>query len=166
MNQDSKGNLKTFIFDCNIWIEVITDTESKLTDIVFNNNVNIVLTSYMIVEILRVLKRLSIRLKILFSETEMLFWSFSRHTNISFVFNAPISDSLINEVKNSSEIQIIAKVLKLEPKDVPYIIGAHQYNATIVTEDIRSLYAEKKQIQEKIGIKIIRKSDFINDFHK
>lgn len=115
----------------------------------------------MVVEILKVLKRLSIRLNIPYSELETLFWDFTNQDFIIQNFDNPFSDHLIMETKKLPEIRIIAEILELEPKDVPYIVSAFKNEAALVTDDKRSLLDLKEILRDKIGIKLFSSSNLM-----
>lgn len=108
----------------------------------------------MIAEILRVLKRLSIRLNLSRNMLENLFWDLTKSEIITLDFDIPLSNSLIYEIKNKSEIVILSKLLELESKDVPYIVAAFNYSAILITEDIRSLYIYRDLLKSNLNIRI------------
>ena len=155
--------VKQIVLDCNVWIEILTDPNDKLRNVLFNKDseYQIILSSYMIVEILKVLKRLASKFNISSNELERLFWDFTRKKNIQLNFDNTLSDALINEVKNRSEILVLAKVLDLEPKDVPYIIVAFNNKSIVITQDERSIINKRNFIKEKLEIEILTISEFI-----
>ena len=155
--------VKQIALDCNVWIEILTNPNDKLRNVLFNKDseYQIILSSYMIVEILKVLKRLASKFNISSNELERLFWDFTRKKNIQLNFDNTLSDALINEVKNRSEILVLAKVLDLEPKDVPYIIVAFNNKSIVITQDERSIINKRNFIKEKLEIEILTISEFI-----
>ena len=155
--------IKQRVLDCNVWIEILTNPNDKLRNVLFNKDseYQIILSSYMIVEILKVLKRLASKFNISSNELERLFWDFTRKKNIQLNFDNTLSDALINEVKNRSEILVLAKVLDLEPKDVPYIIVAFTNKSIVITHDERSIINKRNLIKEKLEIEILTISEFI-----
>ncbi len=134
-----KERRRPFILDCNLWIELITKKECPLREKILTGDYPLIITSYMAVETLRVLKRLSSKMNISFSKLESHFWEFLFHDNITMNFKQPVTESLIDEIKDLPEIKIIASLLNLERKDVPYIVATFQYNAKFLIEDVRSL---------------------------
>jgi predicted nucleic acid-binding protein len=153
--------LPAFIFDCNLWVTLLTQPSSKLQSALARESRRVIVTSYLVVEILRVLKRLASRHLLQYEEIESLFWDFCSAPFIVKDFQHPIVDSLIIEVKKSAEYRIIAHLLALEVKDVPYIVAAYQHSAILVTNDIRSLIAKRMPIQKHLGIKIISLDEFL-----
>ncbi len=154
---------KELVLDCNVWIEILTDSTSKLQKILFFNEseYRIILSSYMIVEILKVVKRISGNFNLSLKELKGLFWDFTQKKNVIVNFDSQISDALVNEVKNKTEIILLAKLLDLEPKDVPYILVAYNYKADLITEDGRSLIDKRNLIKQKLDLNLLSISEFI-----
>lgn len=153
---------KILIFDCNIWIRIILEhpncaIEKKIKTL----NASVLITSYMIIEILRVLKRISIRQTLDYSEMESYFWDFLNKAWIIKDFKRPFSDSIIIEVKKSPEFSIIAKLLEIEIKDVPYIVAAFEHDAILITNDIRSLVLKRDLIKKHLKIDVCSEQEFI-----
>ncbi|MHA2364238.1 MAG: hypothetical protein ACXAC7_09795 [Candidatus Hodarchaeales archaeon] len=144
----------SIILDCNLWIRLITESTNKFRKKLLSGNYEIIITSYMVVEILRVLKRLSSRLKTSYNDLESLFWDFCNHSKVKMDFQQPFSDSLISEIKNVPEIKMLAKLIDLEQKDVPYIVCAFQNKAIFFTDDKRSLLDKRDYIKNQLGIEI------------
>ncbi|MFX1512114.1 MAG: hypothetical protein ACFFCQ_05975, partial [Promethearchaeota archaeon] len=64
MEQETQETKKSIVLDCNLWIKIVSEKDSDFTKHVLTGNYLVILTSYMVVEILRVLKRLSHRLPV------------------------------------------------------------------------------------------------------
>lgn len=161
MNKRLKSEFHCVILDCNVWITDFLRKTSKLREKIALNNYQVVVTSYMVVEILRVLKRVSPRLSASYSELESHFWQICSYDYIKTDFKEPFSESLISEVKRLPEFRIIAKILALELKDVPYLVAAFQHNAILVSNDLRSLINKRVPIQKSLGIIIQTTTEFL-----
>ena len=161
MDKRKKNAIKSVIFDCNVWITDFLKKESELRNKITNNKYQVILTSYMVVEILRVLKRLSIRLSISYTELETRFWEICSLNYIKIDFKEPFTESLISEVRRIPEFRIIAKILDLEVKDVPYLVAAFQHTAILVSNDLRSLIDKRNLIEKNLGIKIRTTTEFL-----
>lgn len=149
---------KILVLDANIWIKGMFNFNQKANWIIkscLSGKFKIVINSYVVAEITRVLKRVAIRLKINPLDIEKEFWIIINSNNIIKDFVNPISESLIDLLKSRDEIMLISKTFGLEPKDVPYLVLAFKFKATIVTEDIRSVYAKRKEIFEKLEVKVV-----------
>lgn len=161
MSLQIKNTDKEIILDCNVWITDFLKKESDLHKKIRDDNYVVIITSYMAVEILRVLKRVATHLSVTYSELENLFWKVCSLSYIIPNFEQPFTESLITEVKRLPEFQIIAKLLNLETKDVPYIVAAYQYKAILVTNDIRSLVNKGQKIKNHLGIDVISLTEFL-----
>jgi len=162
-DMDENLNFQKVIFDCNVWLEIFLDEKWDLMHKIFRTN-KIILTSYCVVEILRVLRRLSIRLKKNFTDLESLIWEFWNQPGIEMKFDVPISDHLITEIKNCVEYNIISQLLHIETKDVPYIVAAYQFNATLVSKDERSITRFAEILKSKLAINVISWENFVKKF--
>lgn len=161
MEKPKKSEIQSVIFDCNVWITDFFKKESGLRNKITNNKYQVILTSYMVVEILRVLKRLSPRLSISYTELETRFWEICSLNYIQTDFKEPFSESLISEVRRIPEFRIIAKIMDLEVKDVPYLVTAFQHTAILVSNDLRSLVDKRNLIENHLGIKIRTTKEFL-----
>ncbi len=119
------------------------------------NQLGIILTSYNVVEILRVLKRISKKTKVSYKTLENSAWNMWNFSCIHQMFDKPLSETLIRDIKNLPEYQIIAKAFELEPKNVPYIVASFQYHACLVTTDLRSLISQSQILHERLDINVI-----------
>ena len=160
----AQEDLPALVIDCNLWISILTQPENELKEILFKGTFRVVLTSYMVVEILRVLQRLASRRLLRYAEVESLFWDFCAYPFIIKDFQQPITDSLVNEVRKVPEYLIIAQLLELEVKDVPYLVAAYQHSALLLSNDIRSLVAKRDPIQKHLGIQLITLDEFRREF--
>jgi hypothetical protein len=115
----------------------------------------------MVVEILRVLKRLSVRLSISYTELEIHFWEICSLSCIKTDFKEPFTEALISEVRRIPEFRIIAKILDLVVKDVPYLVTAFQHSAILVSNDLRSLVNKRNLIENNLGIRILTATEFL-----
>lgn len=161
MDIHKKSETQSVIFDCNVWITDFFKKKSELRNKITHNKYQVILTSYMVVEILRVLRRISIRLSISYTELETHFWEICSLNYIKTDFKEPFTESLILEVRRIPEFRIIAKILDLEVKDVPYLVAAFQHTAILVSNDLRSLVDKRNLIEKILGIKIRTPTEFL-----
>lgn len=89
MGQRNKSKAQSVILDCNVWITDFFKKASRLRNKIDHNNYQVFLTSHMVVEILRVLKRLSTRLSISYTELETRFWEICSFNYIKLDFKQP-----------------------------------------------------------------------------
>jgi len=151
------------ILDASIWIKGlfgIHDNAKQIINDCLAGKLNIIVNSYIVAEITRAIKRIALKSGLNPLELERSFWAIINSDNVLKDFNKPISEDLVEFLKNSNEILLIAKAFNLEPKDVPYIVLAFKFKALIITEDIRSLYVNKDEIKRKLGIIICSLSEF------
>ena len=160
MDIHKKSEIQSVIFDCNVWITDFFKKKSDLRNKITHNKYQVILTSYMVVEILRVLKRISNRLSISYTELETRFWEICSLNYIKTDFKEPFTESLISEVRRIPEFRIISKILDLEVKDVPYLVAAFQHTAILVSNNLRSLVAKRNLIEKTLGIKIQTPTEF------
>ena len=161
MAKHSKSEMQSVIFDCNVWITDFFKKKSELRNKITHSKHQVILTSYMVVEILRVLKRLSPRLSISYTELETRFWEICSLSYIKTDFKEPFTESLISEVRRIPEFRIIAKILDLEIKDVPYLVAAFQHTAILVSNNLRSLIIKRNLIEKSLGSKIRTAVEFL-----
>ena len=150
-----------YIFDCNVWIEIILQDTPRIFQYFQEQNWELILTSYNAVEILRVLKRISRRTNDTFERLENLCWNLWNLPCVHPMFDKPLSDTLISEIRNIPEYNIIAKAFNLEPKDVPYIVVAFKFNATLVTLDRRSLLTRARVLSQRLGVNVLSWSSLL-----
>ena len=161
MEESKKSEILSVIFDCNVWITDFFKKESGLRNKITDSKYQVILTSYMVVEILRVLKRLPTRISISYTDLETRFWEICSLNYIKTDFKEPFSESLISEVRRIPEFRIIAKIMDLEVKDVPYLVAAFQHTAILVSNDLRSLVDKRNLIENHLGIKIRTTQEFL-----
>ena len=161
MDKHERSETQAVIFDCNVWITDFFKKKSELRNKITHNKFQVILTSYMVVELLRVLKRLSVRLSISYTELETQFWEICSLDYIKIDFKEPFTEALISEVRRIPEFRIIAKLLHLEVKDVPYLVAAFQHTGILVSNDLRSLVDKRTLIEKNLGIKIRTITEFL-----
>ena len=164
MEREEEGAKIRLVLDCNIWISDFLQEKSMLRDIINDGHYRILITSYMAVEILRVLQRQATRLSIDFQQVERIFWSTCQDEAVDMKLKTPVSKSLVQEVKNTTEFKVIAKLLDIEVKDIPYVVAAYTYKATILISDIRSFVDKRDPIKEKLGIDVLTLEEFLDRF--
>lgn len=123
----------------------------------------IIITSYGIVEILRALKRLSKKVATGYASLEKDFWDVCNSATVQKEFTSVISDALIDEVQRNAEFRLIAKLLGLEIKDVPYVVAAFQYDAILVTKDARSILNKSTMMKQVLEIDVLGLEDFLKE---
>jgi len=149
------------ILDCNIWIQLLLGKNNLLQQKIIIQKYPLIITSYGIVEILRVLKRFASQWKKNYFDLEEKFWDILNLESIQKEFQAPISESLLNEIKRAPEYRLIAEALNLEIKDVPYIVTAYQFKAILVTTDDRTIISKRQDLNKRLGIIIKSLNEFL-----
>ena len=150
-----------FLFDCNIWMLILLKNQKHLFHFLQSKHYEIIITSYGMVEILRVLKRIALRQNITYELLEEKIWEFMKFPCIQMQFDKPISEKLIDELHRIPEYHIMTQIFQLELKDIPYLVASFQYNAQLITEDKRSILDKAATIQEKLGITILSWEHFL-----
>ncbi len=166
MKKDESSSPPMIILDCNLWIKLLLEKMSPLRLCLIRYEFPIVLTSYMVVEILRVLKRLAVRSSTSYAEIEAKFWDFCSQSFIQKDFQQPFTETLISDVKKAPEYRIIAKLLGIEAKDVPYLVAAFQHNVILISDDVRSLISKSENLKQKLGVTLSTSVAFIGKFTK
>lgn len=149
------------VLDCNAWIAMLHGNE-RLNARIVDGGTPVVLTSYIAVEILRALRHVARRCKVPISALERRFWATCLLDSIEKQFKHPLSDGVIDEIKSTAEMTIIARLLDLEIKDVPYIVAAFQNKAILVTDDVRSIIARRDAIKTTLGITTLTVIEFLD----
>ncbi len=155
--------MEPVILDCNVWIGIILGFEKRLDKRLFDDKYPVIVTSYGIAEIMRVLKRLSIVQGISFRELETRAWKLFNLPNIQQEFSTDVSESILFAVKQAPEYRVIAKLLSMEIKDVPYVVSAFQMKARILTSDKRSFLSRKDAIKQQLDIEVIGLQEFLSE---
>jgi len=160
--QETKRERTPAIIDCNVWIDLLSGNDALEKKIV-EEGYPIIITSYGVVEVLRALGHIARKLKIPPGNLESKFWSFCILPSIDKQFKVPFTTSLIDEVKNTPEFRVIAKLLDMEVKDTPYIVAAFQHGACLVTQDKRSILVKKEEIKQKLGVRALTDVEFLSE---
>jgi predicted nucleic acid-binding protein len=150
----------TAILDCNVWIDLLAGNDGLEREIVDGAR-PIIITSYIAVEILHALRHVARDLGIAASELEGRFWDTCMLPSIEKLFEQSLSGSVINEIKMMPEMRIIARLLDMEIKDMPYIVVAFQHRAILVTKDVRSIYAKRGDIKTRLGVIVQSEAEFL-----
>ena len=149
------------VLDSNVWISLITVPKNPLWVKIKSENYQIILTSYMICEILRVLRRITARINISIDTLNSAFWDLVNSPFIHQEFDIPLSEDVIKKMKDHAGVTMIAQIFQLEPKDVPYLVAAYQFKAIFITRDIRSIIEKRELIDQKLNIKIFTENEFL-----
>jgi predicted nucleic acid-binding protein len=154
---------KPAVLDCNVWLCLLSAKDARLQDKVVEQGYPVIITSYGVVEVLRALKRLSKDIAGGYATLEEDFWELCNSATIRREFASVISESLIGEVGRKPEFRLIAKLLGLETKDVPYVVSAFQFDAIFVTTDARSILDKRGTIKQFLGLEIIGLEEFLKE---
>jgi predicted nucleic acid-binding protein len=154
---------KAAVFDCNVWLYLLSAKDARLNQKIGKDGYPVVITSYGVVEILRALKRLSKNVGAGYASLEEDFWDLCNSTTVQKEFNSVISGSLIGEVHRNAEFRLIAKLLGLEVKDVPYVVAAFQFDAMLVTKDERSIISKQDIIKRLLDLDVVSLNDFLKE---
>ncbi|MHA1710240.1 MAG: PIN domain-containing protein [Candidatus Baldrarchaeia archaeon] len=162
MKNSSKA--KTLVLDANVWIYGLLGTSRDAMDLIsrcLKGECKVVVNSYVVAEVTRVLKRVAIEIRRDPLELERSFWRILNSDNVVKDFIHPITDDLINMMRRRPEILMIAQILEIEPKDVPYLILAFKCDVPVVTTDERSLARKRKRIKELIGVEVLTLKEIV-----
>lgn len=151
------------ILDCNTWMAIILGQEPRLATKIIKEGHPVRVTSYGIAEIIRVLKRLAPVNGVPFQDLERRAWNLFGLPTITKEFTTAVSDSILQSVKRAPEYRVIAKLLSMEVKDVPYVVSAFTTKAIIVTLDERSFLSRAKLIKQHLGVDVIGLRAFLGD---
>ena len=154
---------KPAVLDCNAWLYLLSAKDTRLKEKIFERGYPVIITSYGVVEILRALKRLSKDIAAGYASLEEDFWDVCNLTTIQKEFTSVISASLIGEVQRKPEFRLIAKLLGLEVKDVPYVVTAFQFDAILVTADVRSILNKRGTMKQVLGLVIMSLGEFLKE---
>lgn len=132
----------------------------KIIEAVVDQRIEVVLSSYVAAEVVTVLRRLAREKKVSATVLERDAWAIWSLSSVTKDFNTNISKSLLHVIREQPAILILAKILELEPKDVPLIILAYKYKYPLITMDKRSLWDKRHKIANLTEIDIILGSEF------
>ena len=149
------------ILDCNVWIQVLLNNSVILQEKIIRCQYPIIITSYGVVEILRVLKRFSSRYGKQYAELERDFWDICNLDSLQKEFQAPISEKLVEEIKRAPEYRLISDALSIEIKDAPYVVAAYQFKSLLVTKDARTLISKRDELKKRLGLRILTLEEFM-----
>ena len=137
------------VLDANIWIKGLLDVDPVCAEIVKavrKGKLEPVVSSYAVAEVIAVLRRVAQRFERIPEVLERDWWTIINLQNVEKDLEDDISSSLLDEIRRSSEICLLADILRIEPKDVPYIVLARKHDALLVTDDKRSLLDVRDRI--------------------
>jgi len=156
----------SYVLDAGVWIRGLLGADKDCLEVlrlVLRKKVRVVVNSYCVAEVTRALKRISYRLSLDSRSLERDLWIILNSDFVVQEFDRPVSEGLLRELRRAPEILLISKLLELEPKDVPYLVIAFKTGSKIVSTDERSLISKRREIEEKIGVKILRISEFLEE---
>lgn len=148
-----------------VWINGLLNRDSLAVSIInkiIDQQLTTVISSYIIAEIIAVTRRLARELRTSPTSIERDLWGMWLLPSVTCDFDKDISKSLLREVREQTEIQLLATILKLEIKDIPLIILAYKHNLPLITNDLRSLWTHREKILDLTGVKILLCQDGLN----
>ncbi len=155
--------MRRAILDTCVWVNGFLQVDpraAKLIKAIVNQKLEIVISSYSVAEVFTVFRRLSRELKVSVTVLERDIWAIWNQPNVIKEFSTDITKALLFEVRGQKEIELLAKILELEPKDVPFIVLAYKHKIPLITMDERSLWTKRQEIEKKTGVTIILSKDW------
>ncbi|MHA1170350.1 MAG: putative toxin-antitoxin system toxin component, PIN family [Candidatus Hodarchaeales archaeon] len=157
--------MKKVVLDTCVWVNGLlgVDIQSvQIIEAILNNEITVVISSYIAAEVLSVLRRLARELKVTATVLERDVWAIWLLSSVIKDFSSNVSRSLLHEIKEQTEIQLLSEVLVLEPKDVPLIILAYKHEVPLITVDERSLWNHRTKIEELTSVKVILSDNWMD----
>ena len=155
--------MRRAILDTCVWVNGFLQVDpraAKLIKAIVNQKLEIVISSYGVAEVFTVFRRLSRELKVSVTVLERDIWAIWNQPNVIKEFSTDMTKALLFEVRWQKEIELLAKILELEPKDVPFIVLAYKHKIPLITMDERSLWIKRQEIEKKTGVTIILSKDW------
>lgn len=156
-SKNGRDVVSKVILDANVWIKGLLNVDPSCAEIinaVRTGKLEPVISSYAAAEVVAVLRRIGQKFERAPEALERDWWAIINLTNVAKDFEEDITSSLLREIRLSSEICLLADILKIEAKDVPYIVLARKYNAPLITDDKRSLIDVRERIQELANVSV------------
>ena len=150
--------MKRFILDTSVWISGLLRLDPPATQILtalVNQSIEVIISSYGVVEVLTVFRRLAHELRVSAVILERDIWAIWNQPNVIKEFSTDITAALLSEVRQQREIRLLAKILALEPKDIPFIVLAYSHKLPLITNDERSLWTKRAKIETSTGVRVI-----------
>ena len=142
------------VFDASTWIFALHghDPSHALLKRCFHlpRDVQLIVNSYCVMEILNALKNTTHD-----PSVEKHFWAILNSPSCLLDFDFPLSKDLLRQIRRKAEMLMIARMLELEPKDVPYLVLSYTHDAVLVTEDFRSIISKKNRIFDLLKVRIV-----------
>jgi len=155
--------VKRVILDTCVWINGLLHIDPHATRIIkaiANHKLEVIISSYGVVEVFSVFRRLARELRVPVTVLERDIWAIWNQPNVIKEFSIDITKALLSEVRSQKEIELLAKILELEPKNVPFIVLAYKHKIPLITMDERSLWAKRQEIEKLTSVKIILSKDW------
>jgi len=149
--------LNGVVLDSCVWINGMLNSNvecSLLINKLIQRSLLAFISSYGVAEVINVLRRLSIESEVSITFLERNFWSLLNLENVVTDFNHSITTSLRSEIKNQTEIKMLAEAMQLQPKDVPIVLLAYKHKIPLLTEDYRSLLMKRDLVKKLVKIEI------------
>lgn len=155
--------MKKVVLDTCVWVNGFLNSDPysrEILEAIVDNRIEIIISSYGVAECMNTLRRLAKELRMPPVSIERDIWAIWNQKNVIKQFEEDIANSLVKEVRKQTEILLIAKLLNLEPKDVPFIILSYSNKVPLVTCDKRSIWDFKDEIYKKLGVHVFLSSEF------
>ena len=149
--------MKRVILDTCVWVNGLLQVDphaARIIKAIVNQKLEAVISSYGVAEVFTVFRRLAQELKVPVTVLERDIWAIWNQPNVIKEFSTDITKALLSEVRGQKEIELLAKVLELEPKDVPFIVLAYKHKKPLITMDERSLWTKRQINEKKTGVRI------------
>jgi len=150
--------VKRVILDTCVWVNGLLHVDphaDRIIKAIANQELEVVISSYGVVEVFTVFRRLAWELRVPPTVLERDIWAIWNQSNVIKEFSTDITMALLYEVRRQKEIELLAKILELEPKDVPFIVLAYNHKIPLITTDERSLWANRQKIEKMTGVRIL-----------
>ncbi len=165
MSSPKRINNRKIVCDASVWLQGLFGTNDDLYNLIkqiTKGEAIALVNSYCVLEILRGVKRIAGKTHQSAQFLESRVWNILTTAGTGLTFDRPLEEAIIHQIRQQIEYQILAKILELESKDLPYITLAYEKSAPIVTLDKRSLYNKREEIKKRIGVIIYTPKEFLN----
>lgn len=150
--------MKQVILDTCIWINGllrVNQYAERIIKAIINQKIVVIVSSYGVAEVINVFRRLAREVNVPAIVLERDIWAIWNQPNVIKDFSDDIGKALLYEVRRQKEIELLTKILKIEPKDVPFIVLAYNHKAPLITADERSLWVKREKIKKMTGVNIL-----------
>lgn len=155
--------MRRVILDTCVWVNGLLGVDphaARIIKAITNQKLEVVISSYGVAELFNVFRRLARELKVPATVLERDIWAIWNQPNVIKDFSTDITKTLLYEVRRRKEIELLAKILELEPKDVPFVVLAYNHRIPLITIDERSLWVKRQNIKKMTGVRILLSKDW------